>query len=126
MNQSGVAGKIALVTGSTDGLGRALAGRLAAAGASVIVHGRNLERIDVTVRELRERNPEAQIFCYRADLASLDETRTLASAIEADFPRVDLLVTMPESVPARRAAVEKPVSMATSFALQSTISRAFC
>jgi len=41
MDGSSTAGKIALVTGATDGLGRVLAGRLAAEGAVVIVHGRD-------------------------------------------------------------------------------------
>jgi NAD(P)-dependent dehydrogenase (short-subunit alcohol dehydrogenase family) len=42
-----------LVTGATDGLGRAVAGELAAGGATVLVHGRSAERGEATVAELR-------------------------------------------------------------------------
>lgn len=92
MDGSSTAGKIALVTGATDGLGRALAGRLAAEGAVVIVHGRDPGRIDATVREIVARSPDARVSSYRADLSSIAETRTLAASVETDFPRLDLLV----------------------------------
>ncbi len=45
-------GKVVLVTGATDGLGRALAAELARAGATVLVHGRDPQRIADTVREV--------------------------------------------------------------------------
>jgi NAD(P)-dependent dehydrogenase (short-subunit alcohol dehydrogenase family) len=66
--------KTILVTGATDGLGRALAGELEDEGANVLVHGR------------REGVP------YRADLASLDEVRELARQVERENDRLDVLV----------------------------------
>ena len=44
----------ALVTGATDGLGRSVATQLAKRGARVLVHGRDHERAEATVREIRE------------------------------------------------------------------------
>src|SRR5690606_22928823 len=61
-------GQVALVTGSTDGLGREVARRLGALGATVLVHGRNAERGAAVVRQIREAGGQAEF--YRADFAS--------------------------------------------------------
>lgn len=84
-------GPVALVTGSTDGLGREVARQLAATGAHVIVHGRNVERGEELVREIEAAGRGSARF-YRADFASLEEVRALAEAILRDYPRLDLLV----------------------------------
>ena len=76
-----------LITGATDGLGRALAAQLAAEGATLLVHGRDEERGKAVLGELGGR-----ASWYRADLSSLTETRALAEAICADHPRLDVLV----------------------------------
>jgi NAD(P)-dependent dehydrogenase (short-subunit alcohol dehydrogenase family) len=84
-------GKVALVTGSTDGLGRDVARRLAAAGAHVLVHGRNVARGDSLVDEITRSGKGSAKF-YRADFASLAEVRRLADAVIRDNARLDLLV----------------------------------
>jgi NAD(P)-dependent dehydrogenase (short-subunit alcohol dehydrogenase family) len=83
-------GKIALVTGSTDGLGREVAIRLAALGAQVIVHGRSRERGADVVRQIESAGGKATF--YAADLASLSETRKLAETVRANHERLDILV----------------------------------
>jgi len=83
-------GKIALVTGSTDGLGRAVAAALGKLGATVLVHGRNRERGAETVREVEAAGGRAMF--YAADFASLDEVRALADAIVEQHDRLDLLI----------------------------------
>lgn len=83
--------RVALVTGSTDGLGREVARRLAAEGSHVIVHGRNAERGKALVDEITTAGKGSARF-YQADLASLDEVRRLADEITRDYPRLDLLV----------------------------------
>ena len=83
--------RVALVTGSTDGLGREVARRLAAQGAHVIVHGRNAERGKAVVDEITAAGKGSARF-YQADFASLAEVRTLAEAISRDYTRLDLLV----------------------------------
>jgi len=82
---------VVLVTGSTDGLGREVALRLASMGSHVIVHGRHVERGAEVVTEI-EREGIGSARFYRADLASLEETRALAQAILADYDRLDALV----------------------------------
>ncbi|MEV5827249.1 SDR family NAD(P)-dependent oxidoreductase [Spirillospora sp. NPDC052242] len=76
-----------LITGATDGLGRALAAELAAEGAHVLVHGRSDARGEAALKEIGGR-----ASWYRADLSSLVETRALAEAVRADHPRLDVLV----------------------------------
>jgi NAD(P)-dependent dehydrogenase (short-subunit alcohol dehydrogenase family) len=84
-------GKVVLITGSTDGLGRDVARRFAAAGAEVLISGRSTERGDSLVDEIRRSGKGGARF-YRADLASLTETRRLADAVRRDHQRLDVLI----------------------------------
>ncbi|MHB1326571.1 MAG: SDR family NAD(P)-dependent oxidoreductase [Gemmatimonadales bacterium] len=84
-------GKVALITGSTDGLGRDVARRFAEAGAHVLITGRSDERGKALVDEITKSGKGSARF-YRADLASLDETRRLAASVRRDNKRLDLLV----------------------------------
>ena len=83
--------QVILVTGSTDGLGREVARRLAAGGAHVIVHGRNVERGRALVAEIEAAGAGSARF-IAADLASLDAVRTLAETILSEYERLDVLV----------------------------------
>ena len=85
------AGKTALVTGSTDGLGRELALALSAQGAHVIVHGRNAERGQAIVDEITEAGTGSARF-IAADFASMQAVRDFADTIAAAYPTLDLLV----------------------------------
>jgi NAD(P)-dependent dehydrogenase (short-subunit alcohol dehydrogenase family) len=84
-------GKTVMITGSTDGLGREVARRVAGLGAQVIVHGRNAARGKEVVDEITRAGHGSARF-YAADLSSLDEVRTLAQAVLRDYPRLDVLV----------------------------------
>ena len=83
--------EVILVTGSTDGMGRALALELGSIGAHVIIHGRNEERGEEVVRLIEEEGAGSARF-IRADLASFDEVRTLARTILDEYDRLDVLV----------------------------------
>ncbi|HEY7077966.1 MAG TPA: SDR family NAD(P)-dependent oxidoreductase [Solirubrobacteraceae bacterium] len=74
-----------LVTGATDGLGRALAGALAAGGSHVLVHGRNAERAEAVAAEV---GGEPLL----ADFASLADVRKLADAVLARREPLAVLV----------------------------------
>jgi NAD(P)-dependent dehydrogenase (short-subunit alcohol dehydrogenase family) len=82
---------VVLITGSTDGLGREVALRLAALGAHVIVHGRSAERGNAVVAEITSAGAGSASF-YPADLASLHEVRRLADDVRRDYGRIDVLV----------------------------------
>jgi NAD(P)-dependent dehydrogenase (short-subunit alcohol dehydrogenase family) len=81
-----------LITGATDGLGRALAGELAAGGAKLLIHGRDDARGRETIDEIRARTGNENLHWLRADLASLDEVRALAEQVTREFDRLDVLV----------------------------------
>ena len=83
--------QVALVTGSTSGLGRELAFRLGARGDHVIVHGRNEERGAEVVDSINAAGPGSARF-YRADFASFADTRAFAETLLADYDRLDLLI----------------------------------
>jgi NAD(P)-dependent dehydrogenase (short-subunit alcohol dehydrogenase family) len=83
---------VILVTGATDGLGRGVAERLAAGGATVLVHGRDDARGEATIRDIRDATGNERLRWYRADLASLADVRALAERVTADEPRLDALV----------------------------------
>ncbi len=83
-------GDVVLITGSTSGLGREVAHRIAALGAHVIVHGRSEESGMEVVREIEAEGGSASFL--RADLASLDEVRALAAAVLEGYDRLDFLI----------------------------------
>jgi len=85
------AAPVVLITGATDGLGRALARDLAGRGAQVLVHGRDPGRLAATVDEIRAATG-VEVASYRADLAELAQVRELADRVATDHPRLDVLV----------------------------------
>jgi NAD(P)-dependent dehydrogenase (short-subunit alcohol dehydrogenase family) len=81
-----------LITGATDGLGRGIAGELAKRGATVLVHGRDRERIEQTLSQLGGEADDARLRGYRADLGSLDQVRSLAEQVSGDHEELHCLV----------------------------------
>ena len=81
-------GKRALITGSTAGIGYAIAEALASEGATVIVNGRTKRRVDEAVNRLKRANPGAKIEGLAVDLGTAEGTR---DAI-AGHPEVEILV----------------------------------
>ena len=81
-----------LITGATDGLGRELARAVAAAGATVLVHGRDEARGRETVAQIVGQTSNPYVHWLRADLASLDEVRGLADQVIAEYEELDALV----------------------------------
>jgi NAD(P)-dependent dehydrogenase (short-subunit alcohol dehydrogenase family) len=74
---------VILVTGATDGLGRRVSERLAARGATVLLHGRDPERLATTAEEIRGATGNDRLRTHLADLSSLAEVRDLADAVRA-------------------------------------------
>ena len=84
--------KTVLVTGSTDGVGRYVAAKLAAAGAQVLIHGRDAMRAAALIDEIKRAGGTTPTFYY-ADLSSLADTRKLAEAVLADHKQLDVFVS---------------------------------
>jgi NAD(P)-dependent dehydrogenase (short-subunit alcohol dehydrogenase family) len=80
-----------LITGATDGLGLALAERLAADGADLILHGRNQAKLDRIAGQFAARGV-SRPRTVTADLADLDQVRRMAAGIRASVDRLDVLV----------------------------------
>ena len=78
----------AIVTGSTAGIGLAIATGLAAAGASVVVTGRSQARVDEAIAAVKKAAPKAQVTGVAADLGTADGAATLIKAV----PETDILV----------------------------------
>ena len=85
-------GKTVLITGSTDGVGRYVAMRLAAAGARVLIHGRDTTRAQVLADEIKRAGGAEPMF-YQADLSSLSEVGEFAEAVLADQERIDVFIS---------------------------------
>ena len=83
-------GKTILITGSTNGVGRYIAERLAAEGWRVIIHGRDRTRGEAVVERITNQGGEARFLA--ADLSSLAEVRSLADAVRRDGDGLDALV----------------------------------
>jgi len=81
-----------LITGATDGLGRALAAELASAGATLLLHGRDDARGRQAIEEIASSTGSSRLHWLKADFASLDEVRGLADRVTAGHPQVAALV----------------------------------
>lgn len=86
-----LSGKVAVVTGASKGIGAAIAKRLAAEGATVVVnYASSREGADKVVRDIEKAGGTA--LAVRADLAKRDEIRKLAEETKKHFGKVDILV----------------------------------
>ena len=85
-----LAGRVALVTGASSGIGEATARALAMAGAHIALAARRRERLDALAQELAKSG--AQVLVIAADLAQEAENRRIVAETEARFGRLDILV----------------------------------
>lgn len=86
----GLSGRVAFVTGASQGIGRACALRLARDGASVAVAARNQEKLDELVTEITATGGKAAAFVL--DVADEEQVKTTIKAAIAQFGKVDILV----------------------------------
>lgn len=84
----GLTDRTAFVSGSTQGIGYAIAAALAAVGARVVLNGREQSRVDAAVGRLRAAHPGAEVSGIAADFADADEVAGLIDRL----PEVDVLV----------------------------------
>src|SRR6186997_59193 len=80
--------KLALVTGSTAGIGLSIAKTLAAEGARVIINGRTQARVDEAIAAIRQDVPDAKLESFAGDLGKVEESDRIAT----EFPDVEILV----------------------------------
>ena len=87
-----IAEQTILITGATDGLGKATALELAKLGARVLIHGRDEGRLAMTKQEIAAASGNDKLETYQANLASLAEVRHLAYEIQAEHEQLHMLI----------------------------------
>jgi NAD(P)-dependent dehydrogenase (short-subunit alcohol dehydrogenase family) len=87
-----LADRVAVVTGSTSGIGREIARGLAAAGATVVVHGRDREKGQRAIDDIAAETGNDDLHCYTADLTDVEAVRAFAADVLETFDRIDVLV----------------------------------
>lgn len=84
--------KTILITGSTDGIGKRAALKLAADGHTLFMHGRQPEKLAAAVSEIESTTKNENIRGFTADLSDLDAVRQMADQIKKDLPKIDVLI----------------------------------
>ena len=85
-------GKTCLVTGANTGIGKETARELAARGAQVIMVCRNREKGEAALGEIVETTHNENVVLLLADLASLEQVRSLGAQVNRDYHRLDVLI----------------------------------
>jgi len=83
-------GKVALITGASKGLGKAMATALGSAGAKIALVSRNVEQLNATARALQDAGAEARVF--PADVSEEEQVRQLERDVLAAFGKVHILI----------------------------------
>jgi len=96
-------GRICIVTGATHGIGRATARALAASGATVLVHGRDLARARAVAEDISRDTANPEVRFVQADFAQLAQVRRLAQELQSLLPRLDVLINNAAVMAAARA-----------------------
>src|SRR3989449_5885699 len=87
----GLNGKVAIITGGSDGLGRAAAGKLAAEGAKVAICARRKEHLEQAADEIRKATG-GQVLAHVADVSRAADCERLVDAVVAHLGGVDILL----------------------------------
>lgn len=92
-------GKVAVITGSSRGIGRAIAERMAEHGAKVVISSRKAGPCDEVASEINARFDEGRAIAIPANIASKDDLQRLVDETDAAFGQIDILVCNAASNP---------------------------
>jgi NAD(P)-dependent dehydrogenase (short-subunit alcohol dehydrogenase family) len=87
-----LSGKLAVVTGSSDGVGLVVASRLAAAGAEVVMPVRNRKKGEAAIARIQQKHPNAVLSLRTLDLSSLESVAALGAALVTENRPIHILV----------------------------------
>jgi NAD(P)-dependent dehydrogenase (short-subunit alcohol dehydrogenase family) len=91
-NNQTMAGKVCLVTGATNGIGKETALGLAKLGARVVMVARDRQKGEVVRKALQQQSGNQAIDLLVADLAAQAQVSALAAQVQANYPRLDVLI----------------------------------
>lgn len=83
-----LSGKLALITGSTKGIGFATAKSLAKEGEKVIINGRSEQSVTAAIEKITQENPTVELKGFAGDMANATD----AERLKKEFPKLDILV----------------------------------
>lgn len=83
--------KTILITGATDGIGKHLAKKMASQGHHIILHGRNPQKLELALQEVRAVSLRGRVSSYLADFSKLDDVYRFVEEIKRDFQSIDVL-----------------------------------
>lgn len=92
MNTDQISGKVCLVTGATAGIGKITASALADRGAELVIHGRNRQKTEMAVEEIKANTGNQTVSYLLADYSDLDQVRKMAEDFQNSHDRLHLLV----------------------------------
>ena len=95
--------RICVITGATDGIGKAAACSLALQGAKLLLHGRDPEKGIRAVAEVKARSGNPAVEFLQADFSSLAQVRHLAGMLAERAPRIDVLINNAGGIFGKRA-----------------------
>lgn len=84
--------KTILITGSTDGIGKLTAIKLAAGGNEVYIHGRNKNKLDTLISEIKLATRNESVKGFVADFSDLESVKQMANQINKELPKLDVLI----------------------------------
>ncbi len=104
--QISLEGRAALVTGASRGIGKAIAGKLASAGASVMLSSRKVDQLEAAAGEIRAAGARGEVAVRTAHAGSLEDADATVAAVIARFGRLDILVNNAATNPFYGATVD--------------------
>ncbi len=84
--------KTILITGSTDGIGKLTAIKLAGDGHAIYLHGRNSQKLDSTISEIKSITQNEKISGFVSDLSDLNAVEKMAEQINTNLAKIDILI----------------------------------
>ena len=87
----GLKNKVAIVTGSSKGIGKAIAEGLAVEGCSLIICGRHKDSLEITANEIKEIN-NVEVLSVETDLTKSEDIKSLFQKTQDNFDTIDILI----------------------------------
>ncbi|MFD1292596.1 SDR family NAD(P)-dependent oxidoreductase [Lutibacter holmesii] len=84
--------KTILITGSTDGVGKLTAIKLAESGHQILLHGRNFEKLQNTISEIKEKTNNDKVYGFVSDLSDFNSIKQMIVDISNKFSSIDVLI----------------------------------